>query len=68
MAEFDQIFPDTADEVNVTLSPAHKAVAPLAVIVGVVGAAIVVTVTGAEVAVQVPPPTVTATEVSFTSL
>ncbi len=55
VAPFDQTFPDAAEEVNVTLPPWQKVVAPEAEIVGVAGNAFTVTVVGADVAeLQVP--------------
>ena len=55
VAPLDQIFPVTAEDVNTTLPPVQKVVAPPAVIVGVDGNALTVTVVPGDVAdVQVP--------------
>lgn len=37
VAPFDQLLPEVADDVSITLPPVQKEVAPLAVIVGVAG-------------------------------
>lgn len=60
VAPFDQRFPFAADDVNTTLPPAQKVVAPPAVIVGVVGNAFTVTVVPAD-AIEVQFPLFTAT-------
>ncbi len=59
MAPFDQVFPVALDEVKVTDPPEQKVVAPLAVMVGVVGTGFTVTTVGEELAVHVPLETVT---------
>ena len=46
VAPFDHRFPEAADEVNTTLSPAQKVVAPDALIVGAADNEIIVTTTG----------------------
>lgn len=46
VAPFDQRFPVAAEEVNTTLPPVQKVVAPPAVIVGVVGAAVMISCIG----------------------
>ena len=55
----DHVFPLVALEVNVTLPPWQKVVAPLAVMVGVVGIGFTVTFTLADVAEQPAESTVT---------
>jgi len=54
VAPFDQVLPVALDEVNVTDPPEQKVVAPLALIVGVVGVVFTVTVVGLDVALHVP--------------
>jgi len=53
------VFPVALDEVNVTVPPEQKVVAPLAEIIGVTGVGFTVTEVGVEVALQVPLETVT---------
>ena len=53
------MLPVALDEVNVTDPPEQKAVAPLALIVGVVGVVFTFTIVGLDVALQVPFDTVT---------
>lgn len=48
VAPFDQVFPEPADDVNVTEPPEQNVVAPPAAIVGVAGIGFTVTVTPAE--------------------
>ena len=60
VAPFDQRFPVADDEVSVTLPPSQNVVAPDAVIVGVVGAALIVTTVAADGA-EVQTPLLTAT-------
>ena len=48
VAPVDQVLPLALEEVNVTLPPAQKEVAPLAEIVGAAGSASTVTATGGE--------------------
>ena len=45
---FDQLLPDDAEEVRVTLPPLQKAVGPFAVITGVLGLAFTTTVVGTD--------------------
>ena len=52
VAPFDHKYELAAEEVRVTLPPAQKVVAPLAVIVGVAGVALTVTAVAADVALQ----------------
>lgn len=55
VAPVDQTFPVADDEVNTTLPPVQKVVAPPAVIVGVAGKAFTTTIVPADVAdVQFP--------------
>jgi hypothetical protein len=61
VAPVDHILPETADEVSTTLPPAHNAVVPLAVIVGVEGVGLTVTVCEPE-APEEQPPVTTCTE------
>ena len=54
---FDQVFPEDADEVSVTLLPLQKVVGPPGVITGAVGMAFTVTIVGADTSdVQPFPP------------
>ena len=53
---FDQLFPDEAEEVSVTLPPLQKAVGPFAVITGVLGLAFTTTAIGAEIGEAQPFP------------
>lgn len=55
VAPLDHEFPDTADEVNVTLPPVQNDVGPLAETVGAAGDAVTVTFVGAEEAEEHPP-------------
>ena len=58
VAPFDQVFPDTAEEVSVTEPPLQNVVPPPAVIVGV-GRGLTVTTVAVEVNEQLPLFTVT---------
>ena len=59
VAPFDQVFPVALEEVKVTEPPEQNVVAPLAFIVGVLGAVFTVTVVGLEEAEHDPFDTVT---------
>jgi len=59
VAPFDQVLPEALEDVNVTEPPEQNVVAPPALIVGVVGAAVTITVVGLEDVVQDPFDTVT---------
>ena len=54
VAPFDQVLPVALDEVNVTEPPEQKVVAPLALIVGVVGPEVIVTLVAVDVETQEP--------------
>ena len=59
VAPFDQVFPVALEEVKVTEPPEQNVVAPLAFIVGVLGAVFTVTDVGLEEAEHDPFDTVT---------
>lgn len=54
VAPFDQVFPELAEDVNVTLPPEQKVVGPPALIVGVDGTGDTVTVSVPELAEEQP--------------
>lgn len=62
VAPVDQVFPEPAEDVNVTAPPAQNVVGPLAVIVGVDGVVVAVTIVAVEVAEHPPLVTVTVYE------
>lgn len=59
IAPVDHVFPETADDVNVTEPPAQNVVGPLAVIVGTAGIGFTVTTVGTDVEEHDPLETVT---------